>query len=424
MSSMFRSLRERNYRWWFFGSLVSNTGIWMQRTALVWIVLTVMTDNDATALGVAMALQLGPQLVLAPFAGVIVDRYRRRNLLFVTQALQSALTFVLFLLVITGVAHLWHMYAFALLLGIVSTVDMPARQTFVSEVAGEAFVPNAVALNSAGFNVARMLGPAAAGLLIAWLGSGPVFLISTVTFAATVGALLAIRPASLNISERSRESAGGALRAGFSYVRSRPDIMVVLAIVFVVGTFALNFNIYTAGMAKVEFARDADAFGLLSSVLAVGSIAGALLAARRDRPRLRFVFLGAGGLGVGMCVAAAMPGYWFFAAALVFVGLGSLTMLTSANAYVQTTTDAHMRGRVMSLYAATVMGGTPIGAPLAGWIADQFGFRQSMAVGGFAGLIAMGIGALWMIKYRHMRLHWRPRSRLRISLDYDGRHHG
>ncbi|MET4060796.1 MFS family permease [Arthrobacter sp. UYP6] len=402
---MFRSLRLFNYRIWFLGALVSNIGTWMQRTAQDWLVYDILTEQDAAAMGIVMALQLGPQLVLAPWAGLVADTYNRRKVLLFTQVAMAALGLGLGVLVLSGAAQLWHVYAFALALGVVSAVDAPARQSFVSEVVSEADLPNAVALNSASFNGARMVGPAVAGLLTVAVGPGWVFLINTLTFAAMVGALLKMRSSELRVLPKAAPGKG-RIRAGLRYVRHRPDLMMVLLAIFIVGTFGLNFAVYIAAMARTEFAQDAGVFGLLNSVMAIGSVAGALLSARRDKPRLRFVFGAAGAFGVACLVAAASPTLLWFAVSLIPVGLFALTLMTSANAYVQTTTAPVMRGRVMALYFAIFMGGTPIGAPLVGWVSNSFGPRWSLGVAAASGLITAVVGFIWAWRAHHLRIHY------------------
>ena len=280
---MFRSLHIHNYRLWFIGALISNVGTWMQRTAQDWLVYDILTDQDAAAMGIVMALQLGPQLFIAPWAGLIADSVDRRKLLMGTQAAMAALGVGLGLLVVLGLAELWHVYAFALALGFVSAIDAPARQAFVSELVRDDYLPNAVALNSASFNGARMFGPAVAGLLTVAVGPGWVFLINAVTFGAMIFVLVTIRQKELRVLNRSAPGRG-RIRAGFRYVQQRPDLMMVMFAIFVVGTFGLNFAVYIAAMARTEFGTGAGVFGTLSSIMAVGSVAGALLSARRDRP--------------------------------------------------------------------------------------------------------------------------------------------
>jgi MFS family permease len=417
---MFRSLSSVNYRIWFAGALVSNVGTWMQRTAQDWIVLTELTDHDAAAVGIVMALQLGPQLLLVPWSGLVADRLDRRRTLMVTQASMGVLGLGLGLIVVTGVAQLWHVYLFALLLGIASAIDAPVRQTFVSELVGGSNLSNAVALNSASFNAARMIGPAVAGLLVAVIGAGWVFLLNAVTFGAVLASLAFIRVDQLRSTKRAPQGRGQLLE-GFRYVRSRPDLQVIFVIVFIIGTFGMNFAIFTSTMASVEFGHGAEAFGLLSSVMAIGSVTGALLSARRERPRLRLTFMAAAAFGVSCLVAALMPSYWGFALVLVFVGLSAQTLMTTANGTVQTTTAPEMRGRVMALYMAVFMGGTPLGAPLVGWVANALGPRWAIGVAAASGLVAAAIGLGWLIVFRHLRLHYEGASHPRIVISHDGR---
>lgn len=412
----FRSLELHNYRLWFIGALISNVGTWMQRTAQDWLVYDILTEQNASALGIVLALQLGPQLVIAPWAGLIADTVDRRRLLAVTQVAMALLGVGLGVMVLLDIAVLWHVYAFALALGIVSAFDAPARQAFVSELVREDYLPNAVALNSASFNGARLIGPAIAGLLTAGVGPGWVFIINALTFGAMVWVLVVMRTSELN--EQPFSAPGkGRIRAGFRYVRRRPDIMMVLLAIFIVGTFGLNFAVYIAAMARTEFGQGAGVFGVLSSVMAVGSIAGALLSARRERARLRFVFGASAAFGLACILAALAPTLWLFGLALVPVGLFALTLMTSANAYVQTTTEPAMRGRVMSLYFAIFLGGTPLGAPVVGWVSDMFGPRWSLGVAAASGLIAAGAGLFWAWKYHDARLHFDRSAPRRLRLD-------
>ena len=415
---MFRSLRIFNYRIWFFGALVSNIGTWMQRTAQDWLVYDILTDQNAAAMGIVMALQLGPQLLLAPWSGLIADTYNRRKVLLLTQISMGGLGLALGLLVLSGHAELWHVYAFAMALGVVSAIDGPARQAFVSEVVSERDLPNAVALNSASFNGARMVGPAVAGLLTVAVGPGLVFILNALTFGAMVVALLKMRAGELRAMPKAA-TGKGRIRAGLAYVRHRPDLMMVMLAIFIVGTFGMNFAIYIAAMARTEFGRDAGVFGVLNSVMAIGSVAGALLSARRDRPRLRFVFGAAGAFGFACILSAAAPNLILFALSLIPVGLFALTLMTSANAYVQTTTAPGMRGRVMALYFAIFMGGTPLGAPVVGWVSNAFGPRWSLGVAAAAGLIAATLGFVWAWRTYGMRFHYDRSLPRRLSMTTD-----
>jgi len=416
VSGAFRSLGVVNYRIWFAGATVSNVGTWMQRTAQDWLVLTDLTHQDAAAVGITMALQFGPQLALTPITGLAADLLDRRKLLIATQTVMGALGLGLGALAITGTAQLWMVYVFALLLGIASAFDAPVRQTFVSELVPADHLSNAVALNGTSFNVARLVGPAVAGLLTAAVGAGWVFVINAGTFAATIAAILALRRKELTPSPRAARKPG-QIRAGFRYVRGRPDLLLVFVMVFLMGTFGMNFPIYISTMASVVFGNGAGEFGVLSSTLAVGSLAGALLAARRDRPRLRTVALASGWFGLAVGAASLAPNQWVFGAILALVGLGSVSMLNSANAYVQTTTSPKLRGRVMSLYMAIVQGGTLFGAPIVGWVANQFGPRWGMAVGAAAGVLAAVIAGAWWARTRQARLRWDGRRRWPIVLE-------
>ncbi len=417
MNAIFRSLRIFNYRLWFFGALVSNIGTWMQRTAQDWIVLTKLTDHDAAAVGITMALQFGPQLLLMPVSGLIADRVNRRKLLMATQLSMGILGAGLGVIVLMDVATLWEVYAFAFALGVVAAIDAPVRQTFVSELVTEKSVSNAVALNSASFNGARLIGPAVAGVLIASIGSGWVFIINAGTFAATMAALLLIRPSQLHLAAKVARKRG-QIRAGWKYVGSRPDIVVVLIMVFLVGTFGFNFPIFTSTMA-VQFHQGADGFGVLSSIMAIGSVLGALLAARRERPRIFVVTFAAAAFGFTCLVSALMPTYWSFAVSLIVVGLSSLTMVTSANAYVQTTTAPAMRGRVMALYMAIFAGGTPLGAPIVGWVANIAGPRWAVGVASASGFAAAAAALIWIIVARHLRVQRNSDARFGLTVSYD-----
>jgi MFS family permease len=419
VNSIFRSLAIYNYRIWFTGALVSNVGTWMQRTAQDWIVLTKLTHNDAAAVGITMALQFGPQLLLMPVSGLIADRVNRRKLLMFTQIAMGLLGLGLGVIVLLNVATLWEVYLFAFGLGVAAAIDSPVRQTFISELVTEKSIPNAVALNSASFNGARLIGPAVAGVLIAGIGSGWVFIINAATFAATLVALNIMRVDELQPSPKAGRKRG-QIRAGWRYVGSRPDIVVVLVMVFLVGTFGFNFPIFTSTMA-VAFHQGANGFGILSSVMAIGSVLGALLAARRDVPRIRVVTFASVGFGIATLAAALMPSYWTFAVVLIVVGLSSLTMMTSANAYVQTTTSPAMRGRVMALYMAIFAGGTPLGAPLVGWVANIAGPRWALGVASASGFLAAAVAIGWMVVAGHLRLRLDPKSRLRIAASYDGK---
>ena len=408
MSAMFRSLAHRNYRIWFIGALVSNVGAWMQATAQNWVVLTELTDNDAFAVGITMALQFAPQLLLVPITGLIADRFDRRKILMITQSALMVLGLALGCLLVFGHAELWHLYLFALGLGLVNAVDAPARQTFVADLVSSSDMSNAVALNSASFNAARMIGPAAAGLLIVLVGSGWVFIINAITFLGVLGALAMLGGKQLKRMPRAPR-ARGQFVAGFRYVAGRPDLVVVFVMVFLIGAFGMNFPIFSSTMA-VEFGRGAGEYGLLSSILAIGSLTGALLAARRERARIRVIIMASGFFGLAALAAALMPTYWTFAASTILIGFGAVTILTTANGYVQTTTEPELRGRVMALYMAILVGGTPVGAPIVGAVANSMGPRWALGVAAIAAAVAALIGLGWLVFARGMRLGRHPRS--------------
>ncbi|MDQ4501434.1 MFS transporter [Sinomonas sp. ASV322] len=395
MSKTFKALRHPNYRLWAAGALVSNIGTWMQRVAQDWLVLTELTQHDAAAVGVTTGLQFLPIIVLGPYAGVLGDRLDKRRLLIGTQSALGALGLLQAVLVLSGTAQLWEVYAIALGLGVASAFDAPPRQAFVSELVGRADVPNAVALNSASFNLARLAGPGIAGVLIGLIGTGWVFLLNAVTFGAVLASLTRLRTDLLHPAPpvpRGKHQ----IREGIRYVRDQPRILLIMAMAGLVGTFTLNFQVTNALMAADVFRAGPDAYGLLGSVMAVGTLTGALLAARRKTARMSLLVAAAVLLGLATIVAAAMPGYIWFALALVPVGLAAITFLNLCNTIVQLSTEAQYRGRVLALYMVVIQGGTPIGAPLVGWIANTVGPRWSVVAGGLAAVIAglLGVVAL------------------------------
>ena len=415
MHRTFGSLRGFNYRIWAGGAIISNIGTWMQSTAQDWLVLTQLTHNNATAVGVVMALQFGPLILLLPWTGFAADHLDRRKLLIATQAAMGLLALGLGLLTITGVVQLWHVYIFAFLLGCVTAFDSTARQTFVSELVGEAQLANAVALNSTSFNAARMIGPAVAGVLIAGVGTGWVFLINALSFAAVLGSLAFLRVGELHRGIKPTPTPGGVLE-GFRYVWHRPDIKAVLLMFFLIGTFGANFPIFISTMSVSVFHVGAHQYGILSSMMAGGSVAGALLARQRRQPGIPSMFVALVIFGAGCAAAALMPDYWLFGVALILIGIAGQTFTTSANSTVQLATEPSMRGRVMALLLAIALGGTPVGAPIVGWVADNLGPRWALAVGAASGLAAAAIGLRYLVKYRGLRL-WVADWHVRMSLD-------
>ncbi|GAA1884165.1 MFS transporter [Lapillicoccus jejuensis] len=402
MSPTFASLSIRNYRIYATGSLVSNVGTWMGRVGQDWLVLTVLTNHSSTALGFVTGLQFLPFLLLAPFTGAIADRFPKRRILFCSQSALALSALVLATLTLTGVVQLWHVYAVALFQGVATAVDNPARQTFVSEMVPRQQLSNAVGLNSASFNAGRLLGPGIAGLVIAGVGTGLALLLNGLSFFFVLASLASMHTDELNPVPTSRGR--GQVREGFAYVRSRPDLMLLMGLVFVLGTFGMNFQITTALMATQAFHKGPTEYGLLGSIMAIGSLAAALLAARRKNPRLLVVVVALAGFTVATAVASIAPTYDLFALSLVPVGLFALTAMNTANSTVQLSVDPQVRGRVMSLYMAILMGGTPIGSPLIGWIGDHAGPRWTIGVGSIAVGLSLAVVAVVFLRSGRVRI--------------------
>lgn len=415
MSPTFTSFSERNYRIYYAGAFVSNVGTWMARVAQDWLVLTELTNNSSQALGIVTGLQFLPFLVLAPWAGAIADRFPKRRILMVTQALLLITSLVLALLVLTDVATLWQVYAIALVQGVITAIDNPARQSFVSEMVPREKLANAVALNSASFNGGRLIGPGGAGLMIAAVGTGWTLLVNVGTFVFVLVALLMLRPSELRPAPLTRGK--GAIRDGIRYVKNRPDIQVVMLLVFVLGTFGMNFQVTTALMATQEFHKGPTEYGVLGSIMAIGSLTAALLSARRANPRLRTLLTAMAGFTVSTALAALAPTYLLFALALIPTGLSALTALTTANAMVQLRTDPLVRGRVMALYMAIFMGGTPIGAPIIGWIGEVWGARWTIAIGPIAVGITLVAVMTWLARRENVRVSYESQRSPRITIE-------
>jgi len=403
LSPTFRSLRNPNYRLYAAGGVVSNTGTWMQRVAQDWLVLQ-LTANSGAALGITTGLQFLPFLLLGPFSGLVADRMPKRLLLQITNVGMAVPALVLGLLAVTGTAQIWHVYVLAFVLGLASAFDAPARQSFVSEIVEPDDLTNAVGLNSASFNAARLVGPGAAGLLITAFGGGVVatgwvILINAVSYVAPVLALRGMDADRLDSPELTLRGPG-AIREGFAYVRARPDLMLILAIVFSAGTFGLNFQMTSALMATEVFEKGSTQYGLLGTFLAVGSLSGALLAARRERVRQRLV-IGAGLVfGALVTLSGLMPSYLTFALLTPLIGISALTLITSANAYMQLHTEPGVRGRVMALYMMIFMGGTPVGAPVIGLIGEAFGARWTLVLGGLLTIAGITLASLMFARAR------------------------
>jgi MFS family permease len=359
----------------------------MQRVAQDWLVLN-LTHGSGTALGITTGLQFLPLLLFGLYGGVLADRFHKRRLLMITQTVMGLLALALGVLTVTGTAQVWYVYALAFGLGMATVVDNPARQTFAVEMVGPSDLSNAIALNSAIFNMARIVGPAIAGVLIAAIGTGPVFMVNAASFGAVLLGLYLMREDELYVRERVPR-AKGQLREGLRYVRERRDLVMLLIIVFFVAAFGMNFQMTTALMSREVFHSGASSFGLASTMLAVGAVSGSLLAARRTRPRMRLMLISAALFGVLEILSGVMPGYGLFLVMLVPTGLALLTFNTTANAVMQLSVPAGMRGRVMGLYMLVFAGSSPIGAPLLGWLAEVFGPRSGLIIGGVVSLAAV-----------------------------------
>ncbi|MEU5888404.1 MFS transporter [Streptomyces sp. NPDC047461] len=400
-SSMFSSLKSRNYRLFFAGQVVSNTGTWMQRIAQDWLVLSL--TGSSTAVGVTTALQFLPMLLFGLYGGVLVDRLPKRPTLLVTQSAMAVTGLALAFLTLSGHVQVWHVYLAAFAVGLATVVDNPARQTFVSEMVGPDQLQNAVSLNSANFQSARLIGPAVAGLMITGVGTGWAFLANGLSFVAPITGLLLMRSRELHAVERAPRGKG-QLREGLHYVAGRPDLIWTIVLVGFVSTFGFNFPVYLSAFADDVFHAGAGSYSLFNTLMAVGSLAGALLAARRGTARMRVLVAGAVAFGTLEIVAALAPSLWLFALLMVPIGMFGMTVNVTANSSVQLSTDPAMRGRVMSLYMMVFMGGAPLGAPIAGWITDAYGVRAGLAAGGvIAASAAVTIG-LCLARVGNLRL--------------------
>jgi MFS family permease len=390
VSQTFRALQTPNYRKWAAGALVSNIGTWMQRIAQDWLVLTILTDHNATAVGIVMALQFGPSMFMFPLTGYVADHFNRRKTMLVTQAIMGTLALVLGVLVFSGLVQLWHVYVLAGMLGVVAAFDAPVRQVFVSEMVEEKNVSNAVALNATSFNAARMIGPAVAGLLIEWVGIGWVFLLNVLSFAGVIGALLALKASDLHTPPQSGKSHN--FMDGIFYIAKRRDLMILMSMLFLVGALGLNFAIFISTMSASVFHAGAGGFGMLSAMSAIGTVTGALMAAHKEKPSPTTLVRSSLLFGCGLVLAAVMPTQLMFGLVMIPVGMAAQTFTTTANGLTQLGTSAAMRGQVMAIYMAILMGTTIIGAPVVGQVVDILGPRWGIGVGALGCFLAALVG--------------------------------
>jgi MFS family permease len=395
---MFSSLRVRNFRLFATGQVVSNTGTWMQRVAQDWLVLQ-LTHGSGTAVGIATGLQFLPLLMFSLWGGMIADRYPKRRVLIVTQASMGALALILAVLAVTGVVQPWHVYLLAFGLGMATMVDNPTRQSFAIEMVGRADLQNAIALNSAVFNLARIAGPAVAGIVISLIGTSAAFFLNAASYLTVIVSLRLMRESELRPAERVAR-AQGQLREGLAYVRSRSDLLLTMVLMFFIATFGMNFQVTTALMSRVVFDTGAGRFGLASAVFALGALSGALVAARRRRTGMRLLIWTALAFGLLEAATGLMPSYWSFLVLLVPTGLAVISFTTLANSSVQLSVPAEMRGRVMGIYMLVFLGGAPLGSPLTGWVAEQFGTRMSLIAGAAISVAATVVVAALVARHR------------------------
>ena len=402
----FRSLHIRNYRLFFFGQLVSVTGTWMQTVAQSWLVLSL--TGSGVDLGITVALQFLPMLLFGLWGGLLADRSDKRKLLIGTQVAGGLLAGILFVLVATDLVELWMVYVMAFLLGVVTMIDMPTRQSFVIEMVGPDEVPNAVGLNSAMFNTGRILGPAAAGVTIASLGIAPAFLANALSYLAVIAALVAMRTDELH-RRAPAERRRGEVLAGVRYVWAEPTLRPTLFLVAVLGLFGFNFIVVLPLLAKFTFAGGAGLYSVFTALMSLGSLAGALFAASRAAPSRRLL-LGSGmAFGALLLATSVAPTAWLTCVLLVLVGTAVMLFLATANTTLQLNSDPAMRGRVMALYGLLFLGSTPVGGPLLGWISERWGPRVGLGLGGALSLAAAAAIA--------SRIHIRRRSRSPAGAD-------
>jgi MFS family permease len=395
-----RSFRHRNYRILFPANAASNIGTWAQRVAQDWLILQ-LTNNSGTYLGLVTAVQFAPVLFFSLQGGALADRVNKRKLLMATNFVGALSSLGLGLLVLAGHVQVWHVFFFAATLGISSAVDAPIRQSFTSEIVGHSDIANAVSLNSANFNAGRLVGPALSGFLIARFDTGPSFLINATTYLFVIVALFRMRESDFFIQEKKVTQ--GTVREGLEYALARPDLYVVMLVVFFVATFGLNMQIFNALMATKEFGKGPASYGLLGTYVAIGSLTGALISARLERFR-RTIFVIRGGVAFSLAITllSIAPTYTWYSLWLPLCGLSALTMLITANSLIQVNSDPAIRGRVSGIYLLIFMGGTPFGSPLIGWLVEVIGVRQTIAL---CGLISLGAClTIWALFHNKVKL--------------------
>ncbi len=419
MNGMFASLRIPNYRNWFIGATFSNIGRWLATTAQSWLVLTILTDHNALALGIQTALAFLPSLLLAPWVGAVADMFAKKSVLKVTNSVLLFDSIILSTLVITGAVELWMVYLLATIDGVAAAFDQPSKQAIVAEIVPHDSLPNAISLNSASFNTARIIGPGCAGVAIAAIGTGPVIALNAASFIAMLICIHSLNSEAM-FSPPTASKAEATFTQGIRYVRRHADLKVLLFIGFAVGGLSFNFNISNAVMATVAFGKASGEFGILGSLMGVGALTAALLSARRDRPRLRRLLLGMMGFSVFNLAAALSPNYVLFAILQVPVGYCAVMCLVGCNTLLQTSATPTMRGRVMALWGLMIMGVTPAVSPMIGRLGDVAGPRSTVLFGVIVtGVAAIGLTALIMVK-DGIAIRIDRKAKLWLSIDHVG----
>lgn len=387
----FASLRVRNYRLFFSGQVVSWTGTWVQWVAQGWLVLQI--THSGLGLGIITALQWLPVLLFGAWAGVIADRFEKRKLLIFTNVAGGVLSLALGIATVAGFVNLGIIIVVALLLGVVTAIDNPTRQTFTMEMVGRERLTNAVSLNTATFTTARVLGPGVAGFLIAGVGIGPCFLVNAASFLPIIAVLVLMRKGELLTAENV-ERKKGQVREGLRYALSVPVLRTLLTMMAIVGTLQYNFQVILPVLAKETFAGDARTLGLLGAALGIGMFCGSIGTAAFGKSTRKTLIYSGFALGAITLLVAVSPTVWIAAAVMIPLGAASMVFLTTINSTLQLTAADSMRGRVMAIYFVLFLGSTPIGAPIVGWVAETFNARVSLALGGLATIAACFYGYL------------------------------
>ncbi|GIJ44433.1 MFS transporter [Virgisporangium aliadipatigenens] len=418
MQRVFRSFKVRNFRLFITGQIVKLVGVWMLFVTQDWLVLELSGDS-ATALGLVTALQFAPVLLLTLYGGKLADRYDKRHVIMLANVFFAACSLSLGLLVAFGAVRLWHVFLFAALIGCVSAIENPTRQAFWSELVGPELMPNALSLGSATFNLARLVGPAVAGVLIASLGSGTVVLITAAMAVVAVVLQLRLRADELYRDfDRAPAKADTSIKGGLRYVQRRPDLMLIMALVLVIGMLGFNFQLTLAVLAKTVFRTGAEAFGVLTSALACGALGGALASTvRRGRPTVYVVLAAATAFATLETLLGLAPTFWLAITLALPTGFFMIYFMQAANQRIQLGVDPLFRGRVMALHVLVFFGTTPLGAPLVGWVSEEFGPRVGIWSGGLGSLVAALAIALIQVRRSkaRVRVHLRPSPHVHLA---------